>query len=256
MKRIILAATLIAALMNMLMATDRVVDTIKLQDLKKLNVVLQDPNIVIKGAIEKPDSYILKLEARSPQGSQFITAFLDKKTSELYIGSAYDKEGKEIVFPKDAKVVNEGVAFSYGTKGKNIYIVTDPECPYCSKFEKAAAGKLGDYRVHVILMPLSFHKKAPAMIEWIMQVKDDAQRKERFEEILLKGSVKYKTLIKDAKKPFVYSRAMEQFMKKVNKSTMELNVRGTPVIYDENFTLVSQDQLFTHIKMKSKGSQK
>ena len=243
MKRIILAATLIAALMNMLMATDRVVDTTKLQALKKLNVVLQDPNIVIKGAIEKPDSYILKLEARSPQGSQFITAFLDKKTSELYIGSAYDKEGKAIVFPKDAKVVNEGVAFSYGKGSKDIYIVTDPECPYCTRFEKAAAGKLDGYKVHVILFPLPFHKKSPAMVEWIMQGKNDVEKKERFEEIMLKASTKYKELIKDEKKPYVYSSATQEHMKRSDKAAMELNVRGTPAIYDENFNPVSQDQL-------------
>ncbi len=182
-------------------------------------MVLQDPVLHIIGAIEKPDSYILKIEARSPRGSQLLTAILDKKTNELYIGSAYDKEGNAIIFPKDAKAIKEGVAFSYGKGSKEIYIVTDPECPYCTRFEKAAAGKLDDYRVHVILFPLSFHKKAPAMVEWIMQGKDDAEKKERFEELMLKGSTQYQALIKDAKKPFVYSDAVGQAMKKTDKAS-------------------------------------
>ena len=220
-----------------------IVDKTKLQELKTKNKILQDPVLSIKGAIEKPDSYVLKLEARSPQGSQLITAFLDKKTSELYIGSAYDKEGKAITFPKDAKVVKEGVAFSYGKGSKDIYIVTDPECPYCSKFEKAIAGKMDDYTVHVILFPLSFHKKAPAMVDWIMQGKDEAGKKERFEEVMLKASTKYKELIKDAKKPYVYSSATQEQMEKSNKAARELNVRGTPAIYDANFNPLSQDQL-------------
>ena len=243
MKQILFTFTVIVALMSMLYANENMVDPSKFPDLKKMNKVLQDPVLTIKGAIEKPESYILKLEAKSAQGSQLITAILDKKTSELYIGSAYNKDGSAITFPKDAKVVKEGVAFSYGKGIKDIYIVTDPECPYCSKFEKTISGKLDDYRVHVILFPLSFHKKAPAMTEWIMQGKNDAEKKERFEEVMLKGSTKYKELIKDEKKPFVYSSEMKQYIDKSNKTAMELNVRGTPAIYDANFNRLSRDQL-------------
>ena len=243
MNKTLLTLVTAMALMGTLNANNPIVDKAKLQELKTKNRVLQDPVLTIKGAIEKPDSYILKLEAKSPQGSQLISAFLDKKTSELYNGSAYDKDGKAITFPKDAKVVKEGVAFSYGKGSKDIYIVTDPECPYCSKFEKAIAGKLDDYRVHVILFPLSFHKKSPAMVEWIMKGKDDAEKKERFEEIMLKASTTYKELIKDAKKPYVYSVAIQQHMDNSNKAAMELNVRGTPAIYDANFNPLSQDQL-------------
>ena len=229
--------------MTTLSATGLIFDPIKLQEIKTKNAVLQVPVLHVIGAIEKPNSYILKLEARSPQGSQLVNAILDKQTSEIYIGSAYDKEGNAIVFPKDTKAIKDGVSFSYGKGNKDLYIVTDPECPYCTKFEKAIAGKLDDYRVHVILFPLSFHKKAPAMVEWIMQGKDDAQKEERFEEVMLKGSTAYQTLIKDAKKPFVYSETVGQAMKKMKKAIMELNVRGTPAIYDANFEPMSQDQL-------------
>jgi len=185
----------------------------------------------------------LKLEARGQRGSQNITAFLNKKTSELYIGSAYDKEGKAILFPKDAKIVKEGVAFSYGKGSKEIYLVTDPECPYCSKFEQTAKGKLDDYTVHVILFPLSFHKKSPAMIEWIMMGKDDTEKKARFEDVMLKGSTKYTELIKDAKKPFVYSAEGEKYNKTSEASVRELNMRGTPALYDADFNVISQDQV-------------
>jgi len=243
MNRMLLTLATTMALMTTLNAGDLIVDKAKLQEIKTKNKVLQDPVLTIKGAIEKPDSYILKLEAKSPQGSRLITAFLDKKTSELYIGTAYDKEGKAITFPKDAKVVKEGVAFSYGKGSKDIYIVTDPECPYCTKLEKAIAGKLDDYRVHVILFPLSFHKKAPAMVDWIMQGKDGVEKKERFEEVMLKASSKYKELIKDEKKPYVYSPKTQEHIERSKKAAMKLNVRGTPAIYDANFNPLSQDQI-------------
>ena len=253
MRRIILVLTTMFTLSTLLTGAETLLGPSKFPELKKMNAVLQDPVLMIKGAIEKPESYILKIEARSPQGSQFITAILNKKTSEIYIGSAYDKEGNAIFFPKDVKAIQEGVAFSYGKGSKEIYIVTDPECPYCSKFEKAAAGKLEDYKVHVILFPLSFHKKSPAMVEWIMQGKDDAEKKERFDEILLKGSTQYQVLIKDAKKPFVYSETVGKAMQKMDQAVMELSVRGTPAIYDANFEPLSQDQV---LGAGSNGSKK
>jgi len=248
MNKILLTFVTAITLMTTLSATDIIVDQKKLQEIKTKNMVLQDPVLHIIGAIEKPNSYILKIEARSPRGSQLISAILDKQTNELYIGTAYDKEGNAILFPKDAEAIKEGVSFSYGKGSKEIYIVTDPECPYCTKFEKAFSGKLDDYRVHVVFYPLSFHKKAPAMVEWIMQGKDDVQKKERFEEVMLKGSTKYQTLIKDLNKPFAYSEAVGQKMKKTDKAVLELNVRGTPAVFDGNFVPVSQDQLFKSIK--------
>lgn len=250
MSKILLVLLSNIALVATLNAIEIITDTSKLQELQATNKVLQDPVLHLTGAIEKPHSYILKLEARTPNGSQLVAAFLDKKTSEIYIGSAYDKNGQPITFPKDVNAIKEGVAFSYGSGSKDLYIVTDPECPYCSRFEKAVAGKLGDYRVHVVLMPLSFHKKAPAMIEWIMQGKDDAERKKRFEELMINGSTAYQTFIKDPKKPFVYSESVGETMKKVNRATMELNVRGTPAIYDANFNPVEQGQLLMQAQGK------
>ncbi len=248
MKALLFSLTATAILLSPLFSKEKMVDPAKFPELKKMNAVLQDPVLTIKGAIEKPESYILKLEARSPQGSQNITAFLNKKTSELYIGSAYDKEGKMIDFPKDAKIVKEGVAFTYGTGKKEIYLITDPECPYCSRFEQDANGKLDDYTVHVILFPLSFHKKSPAMTEWIMMGKDDVEKKARFKEVMLKGSKKYKKLIKDEQKPFVYSSEAQAYIKKSGEAARELNMRGTPALYDAEFNPLSQDQVLESAK--------
>ena len=246
MNRILVVLITTITFMGLLNATDNVItDKTKLQEIKIKNKVLQDPVLELKGAIDKPDSYVLKLVLR---GSQLLTAFLDKKTSELYMGTGYDKDGRAILFPKDIQGIKEGVAFSYGTGSKEIYIVTDPECPYCTRLEKAVHGKLSDYTVHVILFPLSFHKKAPAMVEWIMQGKDDAAKKERFDKIMLKGSTEYSALIKDINKPYVYSEALKPAMKKMQAAVMELNVRGTPAIYDKDFNPMTQDQLFKGMK--------
>ena len=243
MKQILFILFVAITSMNILSAADKMVNAEKLPELAKMNAVLQDPALTILGAIEKPETYVLKLIAKSPQGSQLMLGYLDKSTSALYLGMGYMKDGHPIIYPQDANAIKEGVYFTYGTGSKEIYLVTDPECPYCSKFSKAAEGQLGDYTVHVIFFPLSFHKKSPAMIEWIMQGKDDAQKKKRYDEIMLKGSTKYSELHKDPKTPFVYSAEVQKQIDKGTRATLELNVRGTPMLFDATFNPLPMEQV-------------
>ena len=238
MKRSTLAVVAAGAMITLIQATEPIVDKTKLQEIKAENKVLQSPSLNLVGAVDKQGNYLLKLEAKSPRGTQLLTGFLDKKTGELHIGTGYEKDGKPILFPKDANIIKAGVSFSYGKGSKDLYLVTDPECPYCVKFEKAAEGKLDDYTVHVILYPLRFHKKAPAMVEWVMQGKSDAEKKKRLSQITLKNSTEYKALATDAKKPFKYTPETQEWMGKSKKAARELGVRGTPATYDASFTQV------------------
>jgi len=243
MKKVIAVLAVIMVLIQVVQAEDKMVEKSKLPELKKMNAVLQDPVLTIAGAIEKPDSYVLKLIAKSPQGSQMMMGYLMKTTSELYLGQGYIKDGHPILFPRDTDAIKNGVAFTYGTGNKEIYLVTDPECPYCGKFAKNAAGKMDDYKVHVIFFPLSFHKKSPAMIEWIMQGKDDAEKKKRYDEVMLNGSQTYAALAKKGS-AFNYSKLIQEKIDQATQATMELNVRGTPMLFDAAFNPLSMEQIF------------
>lgn len=250
MKRYFLCLVIVSGLYLSLQASDAPVNPEKLKQIRSSNKILQDPRLKLKAAIEKSDSYWLKLESVSPRGSMPVTGFLFKKSGELHLGAGYDKEGNKLIFPKDVAVIKKGISFSYGKGSKALYIVTDPECRYCKKFEKKARGKLEGYTVHVIFFPLSFHKKAPAMIEWILEPKDDKTRKERFEKVMLEGSTAYQALIKDPKKPFVYSAVVKQLVRDAKKAVAELGARGTPSIFDASFKQVSQDEVFSASKGK------
>ncbi|WP_373029075.1 thioredoxin fold domain-containing protein [Sulfurovum sp.] len=237
-KKLLIISLLTMFMVTAVNASDIKLDTEKLHEITASTKVLQSSTLQIKEGIDKDSVYFLKLEARSQRGSQIITAFLDKKTGAIYFGNGYDKEGNIMAFPKDINIIKEGVAFSYGNGKKEIYLVTDPECPYCTKFEKATEGKLGDYTVHVIFYPLPFHKKAPAMIEWIMQAKSDVEKRERLINIAFKKSTEYQSLIKDTKKPFQYSTSTQEVVRKSLKAVQELGTQGTPTTYDAEFNKI------------------
>ena len=243
MKKKILTLSILAAV-SLASATEVITDKAKLDEIKKLSKVFDNHALEIKAAIDNDSVYFIKAEGKSPNGSQKVMAFVDKKTGSVYFGNGVDNEGKLLKFPIDSKVIKDGVSFSYGNGKKEIYLVTDPECPYCKKFEKDAEGKLKDYTVHVILFPLSFHKNAPAMVEWVMQGKDNTERAERFKKLMLKNSTEYTSLAKNSKKKFDYSDRTREAMEKSMKAVLELGVRGTPMVYDGSFDPLSQEELF------------
>lgn len=242
-KKIVTSGLLTLVMITQLAATDIMLDQSKLDEIKSMSKVLQDSVITIKGAIDKESVYLLKVEVKSPNGPQNITAFLDKKTDALYIGRGYEKDGKPILFPKETSIIKNGISFTHGTGKEELYVVTDPECPYCAKFEKAFGDKLDNYTIHTILFPLSFHRNSPAMVEWILQGKDDSEKYNRYKNILLNGSKEYQTLAKDANKTFQNSDKIKEHLMKANKATVELGAMGTPTIFDSKFKQISPTQL-------------
>jgi len=91
------------------------------------------------------------------------------------------------------------VAFSLGKEGTPaLYVITDPDCPYCVKFEQKTLDKLAkNNRVHVILTALSFHPDSPAKIEDIMALSEDKRRAEMVRIQGLKNKVWKKHSPKD-----------------------------------------------------------
>jgi len=214
----------------------------KINEFSKTSIFKTSGLKIIKGE-EQENIYLLKIEAKiaNNQVRQF-DAVIDKKTENLYIGDAFNKEGIKIKFPIDMKTVKEAVAFTYGTGAKQLYVITDPECPYCSTFAKDSKGKLSEYTVNVILMPLSFHNKARAMINHIISGKDSAEKYNLYSDIMLKNS-------KDYAKTKANDEVLTSYIRKVMGAVSELEVRGTPSFFvEDNKTILKQvgvEQLFT-----------
>lgn len=256
MKKLIMSALLIVATLSM--AETKYISKEKINELSKSKILANMYTRIIEG-IDENDTYFLDLQLKSKNAN----AFVDKKSGVIYIGDRYTKDGRKSIFIKSPErmakfytTIKEGISFTYGTGKKELYLFTDPECPYCKRFEKTAKGLLNDYTVHVILYPLKFHKKAPAMTEWIMQGTNDKEKYERMKAVMIENSQTYTAFLPKAGKVFQYSSNIQSILNKGKQAVRLLGVRGTPSIFDVNFTKMNWGKLLQDERKKQQTIKK
>jgi thiol:disulfide interchange protein DsbC len=99
--------------------------------------------------------------------------YTDPKGEFLVIGSIFkSSDGTNITkeaiadlnrfTDSDFRHLEDLAAFTVGSKGKTVYFVTDPQCPYCKKAEGIVAhmAEAEELQLKVLLFPLGFHKGA------------------------------------------------------------------------------------------------
>ncbi|MBK3331777.1 DsbC family protein [Persephonella atlantica] len=87
----------------------------------------------------------------------------------------------------DLKKVPKKYLFAYGNPAAKmtVYVVTDPECPFCAKFDTQMQEVLksrNDVKFEVILFPLPFHKYAQKIVQRIVCEKSIDKKKKILEE--------------------------------------------------------------------------
>jgi thiol:disulfide interchange protein DsbC len=240
MKKIILSLGIVASLF----ASDKLLSQKELNDVLKSSVLyprlqqdLKSGKIKIRGTL-KDGFYIINV--KTPRGSGNFYISKDKKYTIL--GRVINnKNGAPLTpsFPVNKKVVDNGIVFTFGKGNKDIYVVTDPECPFCRKMEKETKNTLEkNYRVHVILFPLSFHKDAKAMSYYILAGKTDAEKAKRFKEVLAGGNEwkKYHPTAAEKAK-------FDKMLQNAKKAVEELGAQGTPTVYDKDFNQINWTNL-------------
>ena len=225
----------------------------KIMELSSTSKVLKNKYTKVLEAIDEKDTYFFNLEYKGKQ----VNAFMDKKTGVVYRGDRFDAKGTLSKFIKSPeriahfqKMMKNGISFSVGTGKKDLYVFTDPECPYCKKFEKLSQGLLDDYTVHTILFPLRFHKKAPAMVEWIMQGKDDNEKHTRLVNVMLKNDQTYMSVLPKKGERFQYSNKVAKKLNDGKIIARQLNVRGTPIIFDTDLNKLNWGKLLQEERNK------
>jgi len=239
MKKLFISLTLAAALF----AFDKSLSKNKtIEVLKSTPIYNQIAPLIKKGKIKtkatlKDNFYIIELITKKGKGLIYVTK--DKKYT--IIGRVLKQNGQMLIpnFPKNAEIIKKGVMFIFGEGKKDIYIVTDPECPFCRMLEKQKKDILKkNYRVHVILMPLPFHKHAKAMSYYILAAKTDKERAKRMSKVL-EGSNAWKNFHPTKEEIAKFNEELE----KAKKAAQELGAQGTPSIYDKNFNPINWPSL-------------
>jgi len=236
MRKVLLSLSLVASLF----ASDKLLPQKQVEKILKSSPVYSqvksklNKGLKVKG-VDKGDFYIITVYGKRGEGNLFIS----KDLKYTILGNILDNKKKTLLradypvepFKGNKEIVKNGIVFSFGKGKKDLYVVTDPQCPFCQRFEKLAEkSHLSDkYKIHIIFLPLSFHKHSKDMIYYILSANTDQERAKRFRETLT-GSDNWKTF-----KPSALQKAkIDKELKKSLKAVDELGARGTPSFYDQN----------------------
>lgn len=176
-----------------------------------------------------------EVEVNTPQGPVRFSSFVVDGVDYLFSGNGYDKDGKTLNLPVDFDKINEAVAFKIGNGDKQLYLFTEPECPYCQRLEaNLDPEKMKAFTINVMPMPLSFHKEAKPMLYWVLSGKDDLEKSDRMHKVLT-GDQTYKTFKAD---PADVAKFNDLF-KKVEGIARQVGANGTPSVFSDTMEKVN-----------------
>merc|ERR1711991_696657 len=136
-------------------------------------------------------------------------------------------DGKKLDVPVDLSAIRGKEAFTFG-KGKDEYFLfTDPECPYCKKFESYFTQVEDKVKIRIFFFPLSFHANAKDISLYVMSQKSQDAKVKAF-----LNTTKDTPAFKNRK---ISKAELAKLEKKLNTQMdigAKLGVAGTPSLFD------------------------
>ena len=181
--------------------------------------------IKVTNAFDTGSLYLLKVKVNGRSDEIYLTK--DKKF--LIAGDVIDTtSGAKLTVPADLSALEGKEAFTYGT-GKDEYVLfTDPECPYCKKFESYFPQIADKVKIKVFYFPLDFHKNAKDISLYIMSKKTNDGK------IAAMHTTKDTPEYKNRK---IDSTTLKNLTVKLDEQIelgRELGVAGTPAVFDKD----------------------
>lgn len=239
-KSILIAAT-IATSLNAASAVK--VSKNEIKNMENL-ALFKRANITISEAYDTGSVYLLKIVARGAIQEIYLTK--DKKY--LIAGDVIDTtSGEKLTVPVDISKTIGKEAFTYGN-GKDEYVLfTDPECPYCKKFEAYFPQIEDKVKIRVFYFPLDFHPNAKDLSIYAMS-KDKREDKIKAMLNVDKNSQEFK----DRKIPKDKLASLEKHLEEQMKIGRDLGVRGTPSLFDTKGNKVNWVQMLQNYGVQVK----
>lgn len=231
MKKTVLAISAILALSTSVFAGT----PMKNKDIESLKTqfptTLGAPGINILKAEDQGKFKQLKVEVMTPRGPQRFDVFSVKGTDTLFVGQAINKAGAPYSLTVDKKVISEGALMKYGKGKEQVYLVTDPECPYCQRLESMMDPKVGEkYTVNIIPFPLSFHKNSKPMLYYVLSATSGDEQVKRMHAVMT-GDKAWESF----KPTDDQIKSAEAKIAKSLAAGNELGAGGTPSVFNGKF---------------------
>ncbi len=129
--------------------------------------------ISVKKAYDVEDFYLLKVVIQGNSDELYLTK--DKKN--LIAGEIINTQtGAKLEVPADVSGLAGKEALTFGSGSDEYFLFTDPECPYCKKFESYFPQIEKNVKIRVFFYPLDFHKNAKDMSMYVMSKKTNAEK--------------------------------------------------------------------------------
>ena len=218
---------------NMLIAlamfsTLNAADNLSKEELTKIQnlPLFQRAQVEVKQGYDAGSVYLLNVTVQGKGDKIFLTK--DKKF--LIAGDVISTQnGQPLEVPADLTPTLGKEAFTFGT-GKDEYVLfTDPECPYCKKFEEHFPKIEDKVKIRVFYFPLDFHKNAKDISLYVMSQKS---YKDKVNAMI--NTTKDTPAFKNKK----YAKGEKEELQKHLDSQLEvarkLGIRGTPSVYDKD----------------------
>lgn len=115
----------------------------------------------IEQIVRLTGSNLYEVTLRGPNGPQLF--YVDERARVIVVGSVIDgRTGVNLTEERLRKLntidwaslpIADAVTTKRGSGRRKIAVFSDPNCPYCKRFEKDLA-KLGDITIHIFLFPV------------------------------------------------------------------------------------------------------
>ena len=215
----------------------------KLTQIQNLTLI-KKANIQVKKAYDLGSLYALDSLIQGQNQELYLT----KDTEVLIAGEAINTStGQKLSIPADVSKLAGNEAFTFGNGDDQYYLFTDPECPYCKKFESYLEQIEDEVSIKVFYYPLDFHENAKEISLYVMS-KDTKEEKTEAMINTTKDSKEFKNRDIDEKKLAKLEKSLDKQM----QLAQELGVRGTPSIYDKNGNKISWVKLLQDYNVEVK----
>ncbi len=203
-------------------------DKLSQKDLKEIQALplINMAQVEVKGGTDFGSLYGLSVKVKG----RMDTIFLTKDKKYLLPGDAISTQnGQQLQLPVDISSTIGKEAFTYGTGSDEYILFTDPECPYCKKFESYFSQIEDKVKIRVFFFPLSFHENARDISLYIMS-QDSYKAKANAMINTTKDTEEFKNRKIDSAELAKLEKSLDEQM----NIAKELGITGTPSLFDKD----------------------